>query len=129
MTRRVYLTVAVSFGVGLWIAGLSVLHAGTDPVSGGDAAKGRPVYEKYCLLCHGPQGRGDGPQGQLMKPPATNFKSPESKSKSDAVLLKAIQEGHPKTAMTSWELELSEEDMINVLVYIRSLSGGPKKGL
>jgi mono/diheme cytochrome c family protein len=119
----------VGLVVGLWIAGLSVLHAGADPVSAGDAAKGRPIYEKYCLLCHGPQGRGDGPQGQLMKPPATNFKSPESKSKSDAVLLRAIQEGHPKTAMTNWELELSEEDMINVLAYIRSLSGKPEKDL
>jgi cytochrome c553 len=64
-----------------------------------------------------------------MKPPATNFKSAESKSKSDAVLLKVIQEGHPKTAMRDWELELSEEDMIDVLAYIRSLSGGPEKGL
>jgi len=123
MTRRVYLTVVMSFGMGVWLVGQPVLSAGGDP------AKGRPVYEKHCLLCHGPQGRGDGPQGQLMTPPATNFKSPKSKSKPDAVLLKAIREGHPDTAMTNWEGELSEEDMVNVLVYIRGLSGGPEKGL
>lgn len=129
MARHVYLTVAVSFVAGLWLAGLSVLHADADPATGGDPGAGRPIYEKYCLLCHGPQGRGDGPQGQLMKPPATNFRSPKSKGKSDAVLLRAIREGHPKTAMTSWELELSEEDMIDVLAYIRGLSGKPEKGL
>ena len=123
MRRPLYLTVVVSFAVGVWLGGPPVLYAGGDPT------KGRPVYEKYCLLCHGPQGRGDGPQGQLMNPPATNFKSPESKGKPDSVLLKAIREGHPNTAMTDWEGELSEEDIINVLAYIRGLSSGPDKGL
>ena len=109
-------------GTGMWFGGTPVVFAGFDPV------KGRPVYEKYCLVCHGPQGRGDGPQGQLMKPPAANFRSPEIKSKSDATLLKAIREGHPMTAMTDWKKELSEEDMNNVLAYIRELSGKPEKG-
>ena len=39
------------------------------------------------------------------------------------------REGHPETAMTAWDAELLEEDMINVLAYIRSLTGGPGKGL
>lgn len=64
-----------------------------------------------------------------MNPPATNFRRPESKSKPDAVLLKAIREGHPKTAMTDWKREIPEEDLINVLAYIRDLSGRPEKGL
>jgi mono/diheme cytochrome c family protein len=123
MKRRIYLIVVVGFGAAVWLGGPLLLQAG------GDAAKGRPLYEKYCLLCHGPQGRGDGPEGQLMKPPATNFRSPASKAKPDDVLLKAIREGHPKTAMTDWKRELSEEDIINVLAYVRGLSGGPEKGL
>ena len=122
MTRYVSLSVVVSFAMGTWLW-ISIAQ------SGGDSAKGRPLYEKHCLLCHGPQGRGDGPQGQLMSPPATNFRSPESKRKPDDVLLKAIREGHPDTAMTNWDLELSEEDMTNILAYIRNLSGRPKEGL
>jgi mono/diheme cytochrome c family protein len=123
MTRSVYLTVVTAFAMGIWLGGQPVIYAGGDP------ERGRPIYEKYCLLCHGPQGRGDGPQGQLMKPPATNFRSPESRGKPDSQLLKAIREGHPKTAMTAWDAELFEEDMIDVLAYIRSLTGGPGKGL
>ena len=122
MKRRIYIIVVVGFGVAVWLGVPLQLHAGGDPT------KGRSVYEKYCLLCHGPQGRGDGPQGQLLKPPATNFRNPESKAKTDDVLLKAIREGHPKTAMTEWKRELSEENMTNVLAYIRGLSGGPEKG-
>jgi mono/diheme cytochrome c family protein len=106
-----------------------VTWSGTAQAAGDDPQKGRPVYEKYCLLCHGPEGRGDGPQGQLMKPPATNFKNPQSKNKSDAELLKSIREGHPNSAMTKWAGILSEEDMKQVLAYIRQLAGGPDKGL
>jgi mono/diheme cytochrome c family protein len=98
-------------------------------LAAGDPEKGRPIYEKYCLLCHGPQGMGDGPQGKLMNPPAADFKSPESKKKSDMVLLKTIQEGHSKTAMTGWENELNKRQMMDVLSYIRKLSGKDDKGL
>jgi mono/diheme cytochrome c family protein len=98
-------------------------------LAAGDPEKGRPIYEKYCLLCHGPQGMGDGPQGKLMNPPAANFKSPESRNKSDMVLLKTIQEGHSKTAMSGWENELNKKQMMDVLSYIRKLSGKDDKGL
>ncbi|MBI3622442.1 MAG: cytochrome c [Nitrospirae bacterium] len=106
-----------------------VTWSGTARAAESVPQKGQPVYEKYCLLCHGPEGRGDGPQGQLMKPPAANFKSPQSKNKSDAELLKIIREGHPNSAMTKWAGILSEEDMKQVLSYIRQLAGGPDKGL
>jgi mono/diheme cytochrome c family protein len=72
---------------------------------------------------------GDGPQGQLLKPPAANFRSPQSKSKPDSAMLKTIREGHPDSAMTRWAGILSEEDMHDVLAYIRDLSGSRDKGL
>ncbi len=108
--------------VGVWSWSVAAQAAG-------DPQKGGPIYEKYCLLCHGPNGGGDGPQGQLMKPPATNFRSPQSKNKPDAVLLKTIREGHPNSAMTKWAGILSGDDISNVLAYIRKLGGGPDKGL
>jgi mono/diheme cytochrome c family protein len=122
-------------GAALGVIMLGVIMLGawgwTTPAEAADGAaqKGRPIYEKYCLLCHGPQGLGDGPQGQLMKPPAANFRSPESRNKSDAELLKIIREGHPDSAMTKWAGILSESDMQNVLAYIRHLSGGADKGM
>jgi mono/diheme cytochrome c family protein len=33
----------------------------TDPGRGVDATRGRMLYATYCLVCHGEQGRGDGP--------------------------------------------------------------------
>lgn len=118
---RLFLILGLVIGLGCW--------SGSTVFAAGDPEKGRPIYEKYCLLCHGPQGMGDGPQGKLMSPPAPNFRSPESKKKSDTELLKAIQEGHSKSAMTGWENELNKREMIDVLSYIRKLSGQPDKGL
>lgn len=96
--------------------------------TGGNALKGKPIYEKHCLLCHGPQGRGDGPMGKSLDPPAANFSSPESMHKSDAELLKVIREGHPDTAMTAWKGSLSEQEFQDVLAYVRHLSRGLDKG-
>jgi mono/diheme cytochrome c family protein len=92
------------------------------PAFSGDASKGRPLYEKYCLMCHGPEGRGDGPVGLHANPPAANFHAPESKNRSDAALLKIIQDGHTETAMAGWKNALSEEHIKDILAYIRKLS-------
>jgi mono/diheme cytochrome c family protein len=114
----------------IFLVGLAAgVLSGPVVLAAGDAEKGKPIYEKYCLLCHGPQGGGDGPQGKLMNPPAANFRTAESKKKPDAQLLKTIQDGHPKSAMTGWENELNMKDMNNVLSYIRQLAGPPDKGL
>ena len=40
---------------------LGLLLWGTRAVDAGDPAKGKALYEKNCLVCHGPQGKGDGP--------------------------------------------------------------------
>ena len=44
----------------------------------GGPAKGKAIYEKYCMACHGSQGKGDGPAGKMLKPPAANLTSAES---------------------------------------------------
>ena len=127
MTQRAIISGILGLGLAIIIAGAG--DGSMARAADGASQKGRPIYEKYCLLCHGPQGLGDGPQGQLMKPPATNFRSPQSRNKSDAELMNIIKEGHPNSAMTKWTGVLSEEDMNNVLAYIRQLSGGPEKGM
>jgi mono/diheme cytochrome c family protein len=117
---RLVLFGALALGFVIWI------QAAAD--TGGNALKGKPIYEKNCLLCHGPQGRGDGPMGKALSPPATNFSSPESMHKTDAELLKVVREGHPDTAMTAWKGSLSEQEFQDLLAYVRQLSRGLEKG-
>ncbi len=93
------------------------------PVSGagGDSTKGKAVYEQRCLACHGPQGKGDGPTGKVLVPPAADFTSAASKKKSDADLLKTIENGKPPTAMVAWKGLLSDQDIQHVLAYVKTL--------
>ncbi len=117
MTRKPFPVLFVVFLiVTLWIV------VRPTPAVSGDASKGRPLYEKYCLLCHGPEGRGDGPVGLHANPPAANFHTPESKNRPDAALLRTIQIGHTETAMAAWGNALSEDQLKDIIAYIRKLS-------
>jgi mono/diheme cytochrome c family protein len=95
--------------------------AGMAGAAGGDPVKGKAVYEQRCLACHGPQGRGDGPTGKVLVPPAADFTSAASKKKSDAELLKIIENGKPPSAMIAWKGQLSDQDIQHVLAYVKTL--------
>jgi len=107
---------------------LGLIYASTG-FAAGDPERGKHVYEKHCLLCHGQEGRGDGPQGKLMNPPAADFHAPDIRKKSNTKLLKTIKGGHPGTAMTGFEYELDKQQLNDVLSYIRKLGGPPDKGI
>ena len=86
----------------------------------GDTEHGQAVYEMYCANCHGSKGKGDGPVGQALVPPAADLTT--TKKKSDPDLLDAIQNGKPGTAMPPWKGDLSAQDIQDVLSYIKSFS-------
>lgn len=89
--------------------------------AGGDSAKGKPIFQAKCVTCHGPYGKGDGPLGKMLKPPAANFTSAESKKKSQDELRNIIENGYPKTSMVAWKTQLSEAEIHDVLAYILTL--------
>ena len=77
--------------------------------------RGKRLYEKYCLACHGPQGRGDGTT--QFDPPVADLTSSDVLLKPDSRLLKSIHEGKPNTAMDAWKSKLSDEAIRDVLAY------------
>ena len=78
--------------------------------------RGKRLYEKYCLACHGPKGRGDG--ATQFVPPVADLTSSDVLLKPDSRLLKSIHEGKPKTAMDAWTSRLSDEAIRDVLAYV-----------
>lgn len=113
--RRAIMLAVVVLTVGLWPGGRPILAAG------GDAAKGKSVFQAKCVTCHGPEGKGDGPIGKALKPPAGDFTSAESKKKSLEQLQKIIEDGVPKTAMAAWKTQLTETEIQDVLAYVLTL--------
>jgi mono/diheme cytochrome c family protein len=86
----------------------------------GEPAMGKPIYETNCLMCHGAHGKGDGLIGATLRPPPADLTGPQARAKSDKDLLTVIQDG--RAAMPAWKTRLNEQDLQNVLAYIRSLS-------
>jgi cytochrome c oxidase cbb3-type subunit 3 len=79
-------------------------------------ARGKKLYEKYCLACHGSQGRGDG--AVQFEPLVADLTSSDVLLKPDSRLLKSIHEGKPNSAMDAWKSRLSEEAIREVLAYV-----------
>ncbi len=82
----------------------------------GNSNQGKEVYTTYCLNCHDTTGKGDGPIGQSLVPPAADLTI--IGEKSDKALLQIIRNGRPGTAMPSWKGDLSDQDILDVLSYI-----------
>lgn len=77
-------------------------------------AAGAAVYEAQCASCHGPQGRGDGPQADaFVRVPWLPELLP---SRRDEALHRVLAEGHAQMP----PLPLSEDERWAVINYLRS---------
>ncbi len=88
----------------------------------GNPQKGKILYEKHCVLCHGINGAGDGPDTQFLLVQPANFHSLESRSKTDWDLMTIITFGAAFSPMHGWSDRLTEEERWDVLRYIRLLA-------
>jgi len=90
-----------------------------DIILGSDARTGKSLFEKHCVLCHGPRGRGDGLE--IAGANVADLSSPATQRKLNVELLRTIHDGRPGKVMPSWTLRLSDKQAHDVLAYIRTL--------
>ena len=96
-------------------------YAGLSDPFGADAARaGAEVFKTNCEVCHGTQGHGDGPAGQALDPKPRNLAELQTTA-SDGFLFWRIQEGKPGTAMVAWKGILTDEQIWQVIAFIRTL--------
>lgn len=96
----------------------------------GDAKKGKIVYEKRCVWCHNWDGNGKGPAAYALRPSPRDFTkgkykirtTPSGKLPTDRNLFDAVSKGLHGTAMPAWQGILSEQDISDVVQYIKTLS-------
>lgn len=91
----------------------------TNPFHQDDAAaldKGKFLFETYCLVCHGPEGKGDGPIASKIPPP-TSYKSERVMGFLPGRIFHVITLGSNK--MPSYAAQLSPEDRWLIITYIR----------
>lgn len=115
----------VIFGAALLLTGFPA-----DRLSAQDVQRGKVVYDKWCMGCHGETGLGDGPAAKFMLPPPRDFTGAKYQIRTtasgelpaDADIERVVAEGMPGTAMPEWKSKLSGAEQKDVVAYVKSLS-------
>ena len=96
-----------------------------------DVLSGRVIYSTICIRCHGVDGKGGGQT--KFTPPVADLTSPAVQGKLDARLFKSVHDGKQNTAMGAWREALTDDEIWDVLAYVRTLApeqaGGMGSGL
>jgi len=88
----------------------------------GDPEVGLQLYQKYCQVCHGVEGEGDGIMTKLMGIMPMDHTNPNvTNSLDNEELVKSILDGKGKF-MPAWRGILSQTDVEALVSYIRLLS-------
>ena len=92
-------------------------------------AQGRYVYERNCIVCHGPRGDGKGEMSQGLAPMPRSFRegmfkfrsTPMAMLPTEADLTRTIRGGLSGTAMGMFT-HLPDDDVRAVIEYLKSFS-------
>lgn len=88
----------------------------------GDTRRGRAIFKRTCVACHGNFGTGRGLLAHLLRISMVDFtKSEHMKKISDKDLIVMIQDGKGEY-MPSWKGILSENEIADVASYVRMLA-------
>lgn len=125
MTRRrtlwkMSMTLAVCAASFVIAPALRAAETATTDVS---TARGAEVFSTYCVLCHGPAGRGDGRAAALQPVPPADL---TASRRSAAYRLQIISGGgaalQRSSSMPAWRDVLTARQISDVAEYLRTLA-------
>jgi DMSO reductase family type II enzyme heme b subunit len=101
-----------------------------EPQLSESARRGKVVYDKWCMECHGETGAGDGAAAAFMLPRPRDFTravyqirtTASGELPTDADIRQVIDNGMPGTAMPAWGTKLSEAERKDLVAYLKSFS-------
>jgi mono/diheme cytochrome c family protein len=95
----------------------------------GSAKRGKALYERYCIFCHGPEGDGRGESAPYLDPKPRDFTKAVFKCRStpsgslplDSDLYDTISRGVHASGMPSWK-PLLRQERADLVAYIKTFS-------
>jgi mono/diheme cytochrome c family protein len=84
--------------------------------------RGRLVFQNYCVLCHGPEGKGNGRAAKLHTPPPFNLTlSAAPRDYISQVVRKGGEAMGRGKGMPPWGDQLTDEQINDTLNYLFSI--------
>ena len=102
---------------GLMIVITSSALAVTPP---GNPMHGQKLYKQHCLRCHGAKLDGNGPDADSLRVRPTNFHTYLTLARGARELEEAIRQGQNLTPMHAWDPVLTDQEVYDLVAYIRS---------
>ena len=121
MRRAVLTLIAAIVGIGAFTGGLAWLL--TDPRPPAGAPYGMRLYYRYCVECHGRDGRGSWRAALFLLRPG-NLASPRVAAEPDRYLFDIVKHGGApigRPGMPAFSVHLTDDDIAELLRYIRTL--------
>jgi mono/diheme cytochrome c family protein len=112
---------------------LSVVGAGMTMAQEGNVEAGKKLYQTICAVCHGPEGKADTPTAKALPPPKPRDHTDGAymNQLSNEHLTKVIKEGGQavgKSPNMPGQPQLNEQQLRDLIAFIRSLASPPYKG-
>ena len=94
---------------------LGATFLGAENAKGNEYAQGKKLYRDKCQICHGVNGKGDGPAASALSPRPANFTDPRFwQGNVDKKITDTIENGHGM--MPSFNLKPAQiKDIIDYL--------------
>lgn len=95
----------------------------------GSAKRGKALYQRYCIFCHGPYGDGRGQSAPYLDPKPRDFTKAVFKCRStpsgilplDTDLYETISRGIHASGMPAWK-PLLKRERVDLVAYVKSFS-------
>ncbi|MDD8018156.1 MAG: c-type cytochrome [Bacteroidota bacterium] len=89
--------------------------------------EGKFFYTKYCLVCHGSEGKGDGFNAFNLNPRPKDFTEKQyMQALTDEKLIETVSQGgrgvNKSPSMPSWGGRLSKDEILYVVAYVRTFA-------
>jgi mono/diheme cytochrome c family protein len=83
--------------------------------------KGKSTFSSRCQKCHGPEGKGNGPESDPDEPAADLTDGSRATANPDGVLFYKIWNGRKTPKMPAFKTDLGKDEVWAVVEYVKTL--------